>query len=76
MGDEINRLAVFEAESVRKDGVISQLRDEMEQMNSELQKANKMNPGDSKVQLRIMELEKNAQLKALEINALKEQVSS
>lgn len=75
MGDEINRLAVFEAESVRKDGVISQLRDEMEQLNTELQKANKMNPGDSKVQLRIMELEKNAQLKALEINALKEQMS-
>lgn len=73
-GDEINRLAVFEAESVRKDGVISQLRDNLEQLNMELQQGKKIAVGDSKVQLRVMELEKDSQLKQLEIQALKEQV--
>lgn len=75
MGDEIKRLAAFESESTRKDGLISQLRYDLEQSSIDLQQANYTGVGDSKVQLRVMELEKNAQLKQLEINALKEQVS-
>ncbi|XP_071840349.1 forkhead-associated domain-containing protein 1-like isoform X2 [Apostichopus japonicus] len=75
MGDEIKRLAAFESESTRKDGLISQLRYDLEQSSTDMQQANYTGVGDSKVQLRVMELEKNAQLKQLEINALKEQMT-
>ena len=36
MGDELNRLSVFESESCRKDGLISLLRSEVAQLKREL----------------------------------------
>ncbi|XP_038074636.1 forkhead-associated domain-containing protein 1-like isoform X3 [Patiria miniata] len=81
MGDEINRLAVFESESLRKDGVIAQLRDEMEAMAAELHQGVRPTArGDANshtvaLQTRVKELEADIHKKQLEINALKEQMT-
>ncbi|XP_022090335.1 forkhead-associated domain-containing protein 1-like isoform X2 [Acanthaster planci] len=84
MGDEINRLAVFEAESLRKDGVIAQLRDEMEAMASELRQRSRAavttggrdtDSHAAALQTRVKELEADIHGKQLEINALKEQMT-
>ena len=78
MGDEINRLAVFESESQRKDGVIAQLRDEMEAMATDLRQVKPSAGGDAShtaaLQTRVKELEADIHMKQLEINALKDQV--
>ena len=80
MGDEINRLAVFEAESQRKDGVIGQLRSDMESLAMQSHQAQQVQQkpppvADTTVQKRLKELEKDVNLKQLEVNALKEKVS-
>ncbi|XP_071805645.1 forkhead-associated domain-containing protein 1-like isoform X1 [Asterias amurensis] len=80
MGDEINRLAVFESESQRKDGVIAQLRDEMEAMTSDLSRSVKPTAGGDAshslaLHTRVKELEGDIHVKQLEINALKDQMT-
>ena len=78
MGDEINRLAVYEAESQRKDGVISQLRSELETIAVQLHQTQQKKGavvGDASVKKRQTEMEKDINLKQLEIDALKEKVS-
>ena len=78
MGDEINRLAVYEAESQRKDGVISQLRSELETIAVQLHQTQQKKGavvGDVSVKKRQTEMEKDINLKQLEIDALKEKVS-
>lgn len=52
LGEEINRLSVFEAESTRKDGVISTLRDDIAEMQKQLSLLN--NADDIKAQEKII----------------------
>lgn len=75
MGDEINRLAVFESESQRKDGLISQLRAEMEQLGAQVNNMVPSGGGDAELAAKVQLLDNDIQRKQLEINALKEQVS-
>nr|XP_054768394.1 forkhead-associated domain-containing protein 1-like [Lytechinus pictus] len=77
MGDEINRLAVFEAESQRKDGVIGQLRSDVESLAMQVHQAQQQKAPsmDTTVQKKLKELEKDVNLKQLEVNALKEKMS-
>ena len=74
MGDEINRLAVFESESQRKDGLISQLRADMEQLGTQVHNMAPSGGGDAELAAKVQLLDNDVQRKQLEINALKEQV--
>ncbi|XP_071476887.1 forkhead-associated domain-containing protein 1-like [Diadema antillarum] len=76
MGDEINRLAVFEAESQRKDGVIGQLRTDVESLSVQLHQAQQQASLATPATLtRMKDLEKEVNVKQMEVNALKEKMS-
>ncbi|XP_033104627.1 forkhead-associated domain-containing protein 1-like isoform X2 [Anneissia japonica] len=75
MGDEINRLAVFEAESQRKDSVIGSLRDEVNRLQLQLQEASRTVVPDSSYEQHVKTLEGDVRMKELEINALRLQMS-
>ncbi|XP_070561709.1 forkhead-associated domain-containing protein 1-like isoform X7 [Ptychodera flava] len=75
MGDEISRLAVFEAESNRKDSVITALRDEIHQLQQELAQRERQGSQDNdELKHKLAVLESEMASKKLEIHALKEQM--
>ncbi|XP_077998057.1 uncharacterized protein LOC144451149 isoform X2 [Glandiceps talaboti] len=76
MGDEINRLAVFESESHRKDSVIAALRNENEELQKGLAQKDQQNNKDSdNLTQKLVIFESELATKKLEIHALKEQMS-
>ena len=67
---------MFESESQRKDGVIGQLRAEMEHLRAEVHShsAGGGAGGDAELAAKVQQLDSDMNMKQLEINALKEQV--
>lgn len=77
LGEELRRLAIFEAESHRKDGVISGLRDQVVALRHQLtqnQPTSTTAAVDPEVNRRLRCLERNITDKRQQIQQLKEQV--
>uniref|UniRef100_A0A8C9V365 Forkhead-associated (FHA) phosphopeptide binding domain 1 n=1 Tax=Scleropages formosus TaxID=113540 RepID=A0A8C9V365_SCLFO len=70
LGDEVSRLAPFESESHRKDGVIARLRDQVSVLRHQVTQAT------PEVNLRLLSLERDISEKNEQIEELKEQMAA
>ncbi|XP_036388569.1 forkhead-associated domain-containing protein 1 [Megalops cyprinoides] len=70
LGDEVSRLAVFEGESWRKDGVIAGLRDEVSALRHQVA----LNRVDPEISSKLRSLERDVGEKKEQIQQLKEQM--
>ncbi|KAG7472833.1 hypothetical protein MATL_G00113150 [Megalops atlanticus] len=70
LGDEVSRLAVFEGESRRKDGVIAGLRDEVSALRHQVAQ----NRADPEISSKLRSLERDVGEKKEQIQQLKEQM--